>query len=814
MRRLFFAVSLITLASLALEVLLTKAFDIMLTQGMAYMVITAAVFAFGLAGVYGSIRPLPTREQLRPALTWLSIALAASVAIIVPAMNWLPFDFWALADEPLKQLLAFLAMYLVLVAPFFITGYILVAMFEAYADDIQEIYFWDLVGAGLGTIVIVPFIPMIGPGGLVFACAGLALLAAALFSEKRGLSAACIIVALAIFAYPFLLMPEYLDFDDHMEKRWVKQDKAAGKLEVTRWDPVSKIEVIDRKFTSRKAQVGWIVGDKKHIAYDGGNQSSFYYPFDGNLAGLRAELEQDMQHVKTHFWQLGVLASHYLKRDSDQDVLIVGAAGGQETKAALMYGAGSVRAVELVAAVLDLGQNEYSPYIGEVLNHPAVEVIAGEGRSYLRQSDARFDIIQIFSNHTSSSIAQGNGALSPAYLQTVEAYLEYFAHLKDDGLLHINHHYYPRMITTAAKAWHEAGGGNFQDHVAVFTARKEDALPTMLISMQPWTPEALEEIREFLQPTEVDEPYRFELAENPVDHSQSFLSAEFYDGSGFSKEIADMMPVRVTPRTDNNPYFSFVRRSLNEVEPSREQYVTENMANMLNLRIKEMKGIVPLDILHLLVTSVLSLIVVILFVLLPLRFSALGRERGARSAPLLVYFSCLGAGFIIIELIFIQKFMHLIGSPVATYATVIFSMLLSAGVGSLMSKFLRINPTGLWYVPFGAIVACGAIFIATHSVVFDFGLNLPLLGRAIVAAALIFPIGFFLGMPFPLGVLALESKPRGSIPWAWGMNGVFTVVGGLLSVILGALVGFTTTLWLALLLYLVALATFPRLRAI
>jgi hypothetical protein len=91
-------------------------------------------------------------------------------------------------------------------------------------------------------------------------------------------------------------------------------------------------------------------------------------------------------------------------------------------------------------------------------------------------------------------------------------------------------------------------------------------------------------------------------------------------------------------------------------------------------------------------------------------------------------------------------------------------------------------------------------------------LALELPGRAAVAALMIFPLGFFLGMPFPLGVLAIAHQPRGAIAWAWGMNGLFTVIGGLASVLLGLKLGFNFTIVIALALYACALAVFRKMR--
>ena len=267
---------------------------------------------------------------------------------------------------------------------------------------------------------------------------------------------------------------------------------------------------------------------------------------------MRAQLDVDKSHLNDHFWQIGVLASHYLKRDSDQKVLILGSAGGQETKAALMYGAAHVDAVELVPTVVELATGRYSSYIGEIFNNPKVHVQSGEGRSFLRHSQQTYDIIQIYSNHTSSSIAQGTGAISPVYLETAEAYEEYFSHLAADGVLHINHHAYPRMITTAALAWKHMGRTDFASHVLVFQSPIELTLPTIMIKMTPWTAAEVAALGAFLAPASADSDHQLKLVENPLDPSKSFLSADFYSGD-FPDALAKRMPVyaRRAPMTSH-----------------------------------------------------------------------------------------------------------------------------------------------------------------------------------------------------------------------------------------------------------------------
>jgi hypothetical protein len=233
------------------------------------------------------------------------------------------------------------------------------------------------------------------------------------------------------------------------------------------------------------------------------------------------------------------------------------------------------------------------------------------------------------------------------------------------------------------------------------------------------------------------------------------------------------------------------------------------MTQIVNQQLR--KGIIPMDLIHLVGIAIVSIVFVCLFVFLPLRFSAVGRQEESKAVPVLVYFSCLGLAFITIELTFIQKYMQLVGSPLYTYSTVIFSLLLSSGVGSLASKVVAPVGSARWRLPFVAIVVLGVLFTLVQQPLFRFGLQFDQFGRILVAALSIFPVGFFLGMPFPLGVLAIEGRPRGAVAWAWGMNGAFTIIGGVSSVILSVVYGFSVTLLVATAVYIVAAVFYPKL---
>ncbi len=812
MRRLAAAISLTALTTLVLELVLTRVFDVVLTPNMAYMVITCAIFAFGLAGLYASIWPLADRSDPDRLLGVLATLLAVSTVALLPVLNILPFDFDRIGEEPLKQVAAFGAMYLALVVPFFLSGLILTTAFSRHPKEIQRLYAWDLAGAAVGCVLLIPFLPAVGAGGLLLISAALALFASALFSARRGWSLASVGLAVVLVGAAYALPPRALEFREHVNKRGVKEAQEKGIIEFTRWDPISKIDVIPMHQEIGRlgdsvlwSNAGW------HIAYDGGQQSSNYFRFDGNLARLRADLDANVPGtVLRNFWQRGVLASHYLKRDRGQKVLIFGSAGGQETKAALVYGASRVDAIELVRIVVELGQTRYAQAIGNIFNRPEVHVQVGEGRSFLRASGDRYDIIQIFSNFTSSSIANGSAALSPNYLQTAEAYREYFEHLTPDGILHINHLAYPRMVSTAALAWHQLGRDDFRRHVLV--AERSDApddLPTLLIKMTPWTAAEVADIKAFFAADVALEGPRH-LAENPVAPERGFLSNDFYSGV-FPEQLNRRLNYHAAPATDDKPFFFLLRKRFAKLKPDAANFLNPSIAGMLNLQLK--RGRLPLDLMHLLVVGVVSLLFSIIAIAVPLRYARVGRQAWPGKVETMVYFACLGAGFITLELVLIQVFMKLIGYPLYTYSTVIFTLLLAAGTGSRLSSALGIGPNRRWAWPFIGILVTGALFVLVHASFFRLFLAAPLPARVLLGGALIFPLGLFLGMPFPLGILSVEGQPSGAVAWAWGLNGIFTVVGGLASVLCSMMWGFQLTIVAALLVYALAFATFARIRA-
>lgn len=786
MNKKAYGVFCIALASLLLELVLIRVFDVLWYPNMAYLIITLAVFSFGLAGVYLSIRPVQLTQRTWLWLSGATLLMAVFTLLVFPSINSLPFDYNQLAgDHTTSTAINFLLIYVVICIPFFLAGFSLSLVFSHYADQIRRLYFYDLIGAALGSVLLIPLIPHLGTVGILYIVAGFCLLSSAFFAGKKFWSYAAIITAIAVMVIPFT-WGDIKTFSPHMDKRNFRS--LQGVSEGTWWDPISKVDIIDYE------ALGKIVGQDytfKWIAYDGGTQTSYFYRFDGDYQSLRASLPEK---AKRHFWDRFLAVSHYLKADSDAEVLVIGSAGGQETKAALTYNAKHVDGIELVEKIVELGKTTYGDYIGNVMTDPRTNIRAGEGRSFLRSSNKKYDIIQINSNHTSSSIAAGSGSMQSAYLQTIEAYKEFFNGLNDDGILHINHHIYPKMVATASQAWADLGRGNFRDHVMVFESDELRVdLPTFLVKMSPWTKAEADKVKEFMS--------IFNAVVDPFQPQNSFLSDTFFEGE-FPKDIAKKVPYRILPPTDNQPFFNSLRKTIKLLPVEQpELFVNSSVSSLLN---EQRATGIPIDVIHWIVTAGAALVFAFIFTLAPLLFSRAGKTKWQGKGNLLGYFACLGCGFIIFELVFIQIFMKLVGFPLYAYTTVLFTFLFGAGLGSLMSEKMRLIENQRWWIPFAGVVVSTLFLIISQQYLFDLFLQFSAPTRIIAAIIMLFPLTFFIGMPFPLGILAVQHKPIGTVAWAWAFNGLFTVVGGVFCAIFSVYFGFRATLLVAVATYVVA----------
>ena len=238
------AVFLTTLALLMVEILLIRVFDVILLPNIGYAAITLAMFASGLAGVYATIRPTTTDAGIRKHVSVVALLFAVAILLARPALNTAPLVYGLLPPGPVKQIAAAVVIYVVLVIPFFLSGLVLAQVFTAFPERIRRLYFWDLAGAAVGSVVFLPFLSRFGPGGLMFWAAAAAVLASALFAGKRSWFLVSSVVASGLVLAPVLKTDGYFEYRMQADKRGVREAQLAGLIEFSEWGPISKIDVV------------------------------------------------------------------------------------------------------------------------------------------------------------------------------------------------------------------------------------------------------------------------------------------------------------------------------------------------------------------------------------------------------------------------------------------------------------------------------------------------------------------------------------------------------------------------------------------
>ena len=255
-------VAAISFAVLIMELSMIRIMEVILAPNTGYMALTSAMFALGLGGIYLYLFPIKT-QQLKPVLGRLSIGFSILAPMVIVIFNSLPFGFEINQQNILVQILCWLGMYLALVLPFFTAGLALALIFQTYSKDIGRLYFFDLVAAGCACLVFIPLMPAYGPGGLILIASAASLVAFICFARpNKAILGLAVLIIVALVTTP-IIKDDYIEFEGHANKRGNDQMIEQGKRIMVKWDPVSKLDILNAR---RNALL---------FSIDGGTQGSW-----------------------------------------------------------------------------------------------------------------------------------------------------------------------------------------------------------------------------------------------------------------------------------------------------------------------------------------------------------------------------------------------------------------------------------------------------------------------------------------------------------------------------------------------------------
>ncbi len=483
--------------------------------------------------------------------------------------------------------------------------------------------------------------------------------------------------------------------------------------------------------------------------------------------------------------------------------LIIGPGGGWDVSRALFSGSHDVTAVEINKIIaVTIMQERFQSLSHGLYLRPDVHVHVEDGRSFVRRSNEKYQVLQATLVDTWASTAAGAFALSENNLYTTDAFRDYLSHLTDDGVVAMTRWGFEpprqslRLISLAMEALGQLGESDPASHVIVARAGAAQgwgAKDTVLISRKPLTADDVARVRAGIEEAHL----------TPVYLPGAEIHNQFYEllHSPNPEEYQRHYPFDISPVTDNRPFFFYT------VQPG-DLWNFITTASHESADYRSNNEAVPL-LFGLMGISLLATGVILVAPPLVLG-TRLPQHKGVRG--FLLYFLFVGAGYILIEVGLIQKFVLFLGHPVYALAVVIFSMLVSSGLGSFWSRRVLGKNEGRLIKALGSVALLTAGLALTLSWLLSSLVWLPLALKAALTVVLIAPLGFAMGMPFPTALARLEEWHPPSLRWAWSLNAASSVLGSVGALVCAIYLGLVQTLIIGGIFYLAALAVVARVR--
>lgn len=757
------AMFLLSFSLILFELVLTRLFGVVLFASFAHLALGLALLGISLGAVAQHLKPDLLPEQgMEERLGWISLAQGFATFLAVLATLWFPVTtqfaemptHYAERSSIPHQLVNygwFTALLPVLTVPFALAGLAFAGVFQHRKAQIGRMYGADLIGGAAGAVLFVPVLWSIPGPDVAFVVFALTAGCAALLWGSVGL------VQRARAASGAALLAAGIAATTLTGVEYLKVKFSAGYSEdqVTylRWTPLTRLAIHE-------------------------DARGAYMLLDNSSASHIVLEEKDLTEKLTEPNRAMVYQLHA----PPARIAILAASAGPEVAVAQHFGHTGIDAID-IAAIGPIVAERYpdsplNPYV-----RGDTRAIAYDGRAAILHAEQPYDIIQMVHANLHSSAGLMANAWSPSLLETVEAFETYFDRLTDDGTLSFGRG--SRTHGLYRSAWIALERRGVKDP-ALHIAYVEGRATYMLAKKRPWTPAEVARLRELLAGYE-----KQSLTIDPTNPDR--------------KRVARIRD-RYAPLTDNRPYFD---------DPAT---VRKYFGRSVDLFTGRLEGeIEPSEVIY--HTLAVQIVFVGLMGALLLALPFVRREASAMAGvqglpALLVYVSCLGYGYLAVETVLIHDLVLFVGHPVYALTAVILTMLLFSGLGSVAvqsvaEEKLSRTLTGVLV----GVLALGAFQAwVLPPILYANFLGLPIGVRVAITMAALTPLGFIMGMPFPLGMRLLRPEASGVVPWAWALNGWMSVVASLGTILISRMYGYSQALAVALAAYAVALLVAQRLQ--
>lgn len=760
--------AVVTASLLLAEIALTRVFSGTIGYYFAFMSISVAMLGLGAGSLWVTLRG---EVNLDPDVRAGRAAIGLGVTGALAMLAYLKF-YPSMGLEGTEGQIAYVGIFGALFLPFLIGGVLISTVFEANHAQFAKLYAIDLLGAAAGCVVAVSLLDRVPAPQAMILISLFAGLGGPLFflgagrAKEAGLAG--LVLALS-FGGGFALMRGSTLFDCKYIRNVEQKD-----LVLDQWNDFSRVVVRRGDFYTWGLSETYTT--KKERQYD--------LLIEG-VAGTQIQAFDGKDPKTMDFLAYDVASLPHVVRPTGS-ALVLGVGAGFDVMTARYFDKSPIVGVEVNPLVGRIVNEDFGAYSGKPYQQPGVTIHFENARTYVKRDREQYDVVTVTWVDSGAATGAGAFALTENYLYTVEAFRDYIARLKPDGVLSfMRARYSPEYdaikgIGIAVEAMRELGIAEPEKCIVVTSVASphfgKRELTQVMIKKTPWTAEELAKIEET----------RKRL------HFGSLYTPGRTDGDGpITRLVADKdraavyasFPFDMEPTTDDRPFYFFLRARAG----------SEAGGDVLVLR-----------------KSMITIFVLIAaFLVAPL--IALKR-RGLGSigiATPTAYFSLLGLGFMLVEMKLLQQSVLVVGNPTLSLSAVLASLLVSTGIGALLSQKITNSPdrTKKGMMLFAVLLVVLTIAMLSSEVLASTLTAYPLPVRTAGLVLVIAPLGVLLGCPLPLGMSTLGEQ-KGVVAWCWGMNGMFGVAGSAVAIYVAIHFGLRFAFMAGMACYVAAAALF------
>ncbi|MEE8538719.1 MAG: hypothetical protein V3S54_02800, partial [Woeseiaceae bacterium] len=557
MRFVLPATFLISSAAIGYEILLMRLLSIVQWHHFAYMIISLALLGYGASGTVIAIGRRLLEPRFAFAFATSGLLFGVTMVACFAIGQRVPFNALEVVWNP-RQLIYLAGIYLVFFVPFFFAASCVGLALTCLKAHISRIYFFDLLGAGIGAAMIIVALFMLSPQNALRLLAVLALSASVLMSpavplliRKRLMFAQGVCLVVLLFGLP----QNWLDFRISPFKGLSQALQVVDTKVLAQYsNPLGLVTVVESPTIPFRDAPGLSLNTRSEppeqlALFTDADAMSVITRYDGNLESL-AYMED-------------VTAALPYQLLDGPSVLVLGAGGGTDVLFALYHGAREIDAVELNPLMRKLVGETYADFAGHLYEDDRVKVHAGEARGFVARQTGSYDLIQVALLDSFSAAGSGVQTLNESYLYTIEGIEEYLRHLEPGGMLAITRwlRIPPRdslkLFATAVDALRRAGVAAPGRQLALIRSWNTS---TLLVRNGEFTEQEIGKIREFSRSRSFDTAFYPSMLAAAANHYNILAEPYFFEGatallSDRAGDFIERYKFDITPASDDQPYF-------------------------------------------------------------------------------------------------------------------------------------------------------------------------------------------------------------------------------------------------------------------